>query len=119
MKLIKRGKNISPDINGKLTTVEGETSGSSHAFMNPEDVTLERAVIKDHNGKERETILAIVKRATEFSHYQMKSKDNSLTGEHATMVLNPVCEGAVYEINRQVEVTSETAWNNEIKPVVD
>ncbi len=107
------------DKHGNYSCVLGEVSGSAHAFMNADDVEVVHAEVQDSDGTVRNTILAIVKNATEFSHYQTKSKDQALTEEHATLLLNPICKGAVYEINRQVELASETEWNNEIKPVID
>lgn len=64
-------------------------------------------------------MIATLNDIVEFSHYRLNDKNCELTKEHATLVLNPVCKGAVYEINRQVEITSESAWNEEIAPVVD
>lgn len=109
------GKKLKLDKKGKYTCVEGEASGHHHAWMQPDDVDVYEATITEDDGSTRQTLLAIVAKATDFSHYNINSKKNDLTEEHATLVCNPPVPGSVYEIIQQQEVN----FDEEIVRVVD
>src|SRR5690606_34535298 len=98
---------------GKITCVEGEASGHHHAVMDPTAAKVFRARITPPGMESYETLLAIVQKDLEFSHYDVNTKE--LTEEHATLVLKGVIPGEVYEINQQREMSME----NEIMRVVD
>ncbi|CAB4120905.1 hypothetical protein UFOVP1_27 [uncultured Caudovirales phage] len=115
MKLLRLLDKITLDKKGKYTCVEGEASGHHHAWMNSEDVEVFNAEVEDQDGTVRQTLLAIVARATDFSHYNINSDNNDLTMEHASLVCNPPCPGAVYEISQQQEVN----FDEQIVKIVD
>lgn len=115
MKLNKILNKVKKDKNGKYTTVEGESHGSGHSFMNTDVIeSLEEVEMTDYTGNTYKTMLAVISGKVDFSHYNLNSKDLILTEEHNTLLLNPLVPGAVYEINRQIEVDSESAWNEEL-----
>ena len=75
MKLLRLLDKITLDKKGKYTCVEGEASGHHHAWMNSEDVEVFNAEVEDQDGTVRQTLLAIVARATDFSQFGLRNRN--------------------------------------------